>query len=67
MEQQKEIPVNEWRLIRLPEVLAIVPVSKSTWWAGVKPGSYPPPIKLGPRLTCWRLKEVLELAEKGSR
>lgn len=34
-------------LVRLPVVLACVPVSKSTWWAGVKSGRYPKGIKLG--------------------
>ena len=26
------------RLLRLPAVLAIVPVARSTWWAGKRPG-----------------------------
>jgi prophage regulatory protein len=30
---------------------ALIPVSKSTWWAGVKTGRFPKPIKLGPRIT----------------
>jgi prophage regulatory protein len=54
------------RLIRLREVLELIPVSKSTWWVGIKRGKYRQPIKLGPRLTCWRLRDVLELTEKGA-
>jgi hypothetical protein len=34
-----------------PPVPAIIPVSKSTWWDGVKSGRFPQPIKLGPRIT----------------
>lgn len=34
-----------------PPILPIIPVSKSTWWAGVKSGRYPQPVKLGPRIT----------------
>lgn len=26
--------------VRLPQVLAVIPVSKSTWWAGCKSGRY---------------------------
>lgn len=32
-------------LLRLPEVLKIIPVSKSNWWAGVKTGRYPKPVR----------------------
>ena len=58
------IPLDT-RLLRLSEVLEIIPISKSSWWAGVKAGKYPKPIKLGPRTTCWRLSDVLELVEAG--
>ena len=58
------IPLDA-RLLRLCEVLEIIPISKSSWWAGVKAGKYPKPIKLGPRTTCWRLSDVLELVEAG--
>jgi len=30
-----------------PPIPPIIPVSKSTWWAGVKSGLYPRPVKLG--------------------
>ena len=46
-------------LLRLPQVLKIVPVSKSTWWAGVRTGKFPHPIKLGPRTTCWRQSDIV--------
>ena len=50
-------------LLRLKQVLEIIPVSKSTWWAGVKSGRFPQPVKLGPRTTCWRESEVRKLVE----
>jgi prophage regulatory protein len=53
------------RLIRLPEVLERIPVSKSSWWEGVKTGRFPAPVKLGPHTTCWRLSEILKLVERG--
>jgi predicted DNA-binding transcriptional regulator AlpA len=53
------------RLIRLREVLEIIPVGRSSWWLGVRQGRYPKPIKLGPRTTCWRESEVRRLVNGG--
>jgi predicted DNA-binding transcriptional regulator AlpA len=47
------------RFLRLPEVLERIPVSKSTWWAGVKKGIFPKSIKLSARITVW-LEEDIE-------
>ncbi len=52
-------------LIRLPEVLRRIPISKSAWWDGVRRGKFPQPIKLGERLTCWREDDIRELVERG--
>lgn len=46
---------------RLPQVLAAFPVSKSTWYAGIKSGKFPPPVKLGPRTTAWRVSDIRNL------
>ncbi len=51
---------------RNPPVPAIIPVSKSTWWAGVKSGRFPEPIKLGPRITVWRVEDIREFIENNS-
>ena len=50
--------------LRLPEVLRLIPVSKSSWWAGVKSGLYPSSVKIGPRTTAWRVEEVKALIER---
>lgn len=44
--------------LRLDDVLRVIPVSKSHWWAGVKDGRYPAAIKLGERITVWKAEEV---------
>lgn len=46
-----------------PPIPAIIPVSKSTWWAGVKAGRFPAPVKLGPRITAWRVEDIRTLIE----
>ncbi len=65
MKKQKNHLENDNTLIRLPQVLALVPVSRATWWKGVKDGRYPQPIKLGPRTTAWRKKDIMQLVEHG--
>ena len=47
-----------------PVIPALIPVSKSTWWEGVKSGRYPAPVKLGPRITAWRVEDIRELIKK---
>jgi len=47
--------------MRLPAVLSLIPVARSTWWAGVKSGRYPAPVKLGPRMTAWKAEDVRSL------
>lgn len=47
--------------VRLRTVLAHIPVSRSTWWAGVATGRFPSPVKLGPRITAWRAEDIRAL------
>ncbi len=50
--------------LRLNQVLTYIPVSKSTWWAGVKSGRYPQPVRtLGARITAWRVEDIRALIE----
>ena len=50
-------------LLRLPQVLKIVPISKSAWWKGCSTGRYPKPLKLGPRTTVWRAEDIRAFIE----
>jgi prophage regulatory protein len=55
--------------VRLASILAPVgpiPVGRSTWWAGVKSGRFPKPVKLGPRTTAWKVEDIRDLIEKAS-
>lgn len=48
-----------------PPIPAIIPVSKSTWWQGVKDGRYPQPVRsLGKRITVWRAEDIRALVER---
>ncbi|MET0154609.1 MAG: AlpA family phage regulatory protein [Rickettsiales bacterium] len=50
-------------LIRLDEVLEFIPVSRSTWWLGVKDGRFPAPVKLGKRIRAWRAEDIHALMQ----
>lgn len=64
----------ETGFIRLPQIIGdpdsdppiepIFPVSRSTWWAGVKCGRYPKSVKLSPRCTAWRVSDIRDLITK---
>lgn len=49
-------PVAE--LWRLPLVLAHIPISRSSWFAGVKAGRYPKPVRLSDRRVAWRASDI---------
>ena len=59
---KKELPVIGF--LRLPQVLEIIPVSKSAWWQGCKDGRFPKPVKLGPKTTAWRAEDIAALIER---
>jgi len=50
-----------------PPIPAVIPVSKSTWWAWVKAGKAPASCKLGPRVTAWRVEDIRALIEAQSK
>lgn len=52
--------------VRLPTIignrksgkLGLLPIGPTTWWNGVKSGRFPEPVKLGPRITAWRVADI---------
>ncbi len=50
--------------VRLPIILAVFPVSRSSWWAGVRAGRYPPGQKISRRCTAWDVRVIRELIER---
>lgn len=65
------VPAPKSGLLRLFQIVgdpkkgipAIIPVSKSTWWSGVKSGRYPKAVKISLRCTAWPAEEVWALTE----
>ena len=46
-----------------PAIPALIPVGKTAWYAGVKQGRFPQPVRLSPRLTAWRRKDIQRLID----
>ena len=72
MNTTKEFTGNilpETGLVRLSQILGdkdkgippIIPISRSAWWAGVRSGHYPKPVKLSPKCTCWYVEDIRAL------
>jgi prophage regulatory protein len=49
---------------RAEDTPGVIPVSKSTWWEGVKTGRFPKPLKLSPRVTVWRAEDIQALIQE---
>ncbi len=48
-----------------PPIPPIIPVSKASWWNGVKSGKYPKPVKLSTRITAWNVCSIRRLIDSG--
>ena len=59
---QSNLP--ETGFIRLSQVLSLIPIGKSTWWAGIKTGQYPKGVKIGARATAWRAEDIKALIQQ---
>jgi hypothetical protein len=47
-----------------PPIPPIIPIKRSSWWAGVKDGRFPKPLKLSAGVTAWRVEDIRELVER---
>lgn len=60
---KKTVMLPETGFVRLPTVLAVVPVSRSTYYAGMKSGRFPKPTKISERCSAWRVEDIRKLIE----
>ena len=52
--------IGRTRLLRLRDVLALLPIGRTTFYEGIRSGLYPKPIRLGKRTAAWREDELNE-------
>ena len=48
---------SEVTLMRIPQILEVMPISKSKFWLMVQKGEFPKPIKIG-RSSFWTIDQV---------
>ena len=60
-------PLPATGFVRLPEILALFPVSETVWWEGVRTGRYPKGVKLSARCTAWRAEDIRTLIDNISQ
>ena len=53
--------------VRLPVVIRVMGIGKTTWWMGVREGRFPKPVKLGPRTSAWRVEDIRALIANPTR
>ena len=54
----------ETGFVRLPQILSLIPISRSAWWAGIREGKFPQGIKLGSKTTVWRAEDIRALIKR---
>lgn len=54
----------ETGFLRLPDVLRLFPVSKTSWYRGIESGLYPEPVQLASRTVAWRTEDIRALIER---
>jgi predicted DNA-binding transcriptional regulator AlpA len=62
--QQPQIPsLPEFSLVRVSQIVQMIPISEATWWRWVREGKVKRGIKLGANVTVWKLTDVREFIE----
>ncbi len=59
MSKDKILPIEG--LVRLKTVLEVLPISRSTWYKGVKRGIYPKSKQIGERAKGYNVEEIRSL------
>ncbi len=59
-----QFSIPETGYVRLAQVLTVIPICKSSWWAGVKSGRFPKPVKLTARCTAWKAEDIRDLVKQ---
>ena len=47
-----------------PPIPPIIPVSRTTWWEGVRSGRYPRPVRVSARSVAWDVVAIRALVEE---
>lgn len=56
--------IPEFGFLRLNDVLKIIPVSKTTWYNGVRSGRFPKSMRLSENIVVWRVEDIKNLVRQ---
>jgi len=56
--------IPETGFLRLPDVLQLIPISRSGWYRGIAEGRYPKGCRLSKNTAAWRAEDISELISK---
>ena len=59
--------VNQRRILRIAEVCRVTGLGRSTIYQKLTEGSFPSPVRLGPRAVGWMACDVLQWLEEPGR
>ena len=59
MEFRGDLPSEGF--VRLPVVLRVLGICKTSWWNGIKDGRFPKPTKFGSKTACWHVDDIRAL------
>ena len=57
-------PCTHSGFLRFKGVQTKIPVSRATWYAGIKSGKYPKPIRLSEGVSVWRVSDIDALCQQ---
>lgn len=68
-----QTPIPQNGLLRLKQIIGdkqagippLIPVSRFTWYEGMKTGRFPQSVRLGPRTVAWRAEDIRKLMTEG--
>jgi len=66
MMSQSNTQIPPITLMRIPQILKVMPVSKSKFWLMVQKGEFPKPIKIG-RSSFWTIEQVQEFLQNKAK
>lgn len=50
--------------LRIRDVLRLIPVSRSTWYAGIEAGRFPRQVRILGNVVAWRVSDIQALIER---
>ena len=62
-----DLELKASKILRLPQVCEFTGLGRSTIYKKLSDGSFPPPVRLGPRAIGWRTRDIVSWLEDPGR